>query len=168
MTFTASDRKRFELRPGDLLVCEGGEPGRAAVWNGELNNCYFQKALHRVRPYGDDSTRYLMWALRVLSERGAFRSDGPGRYTHLPAEQLRAVRVPLPSPETQRARLAGIDAEARRAQQVEQATSSFLTRLREYREALITEAVTGQLQVTNISQAQMDERARAALAGVST
>ena len=50
MDFSPIERQKFELRRGDLLVCEGGEPGRCAVWNGELENCYFQKAVHRVRP----------------------------------------------------------------------------------------------------------------------
>ena len=38
------------LRRGDLLVCEGGEIGRAAVWNGEMDECLFQNHLHRLRP----------------------------------------------------------------------------------------------------------------------
>ena len=49
MEFDEADRRRFALRPGDLLVCEGGEVGRAAIWHGELEECYFQKALHRIR-----------------------------------------------------------------------------------------------------------------------
>lgn len=47
---TPSDLQRFRLREGDLLVCEGGEAGRAAIWKGQLGECYYQKALHRLRP----------------------------------------------------------------------------------------------------------------------
>ena len=50
MDFNARDREKFELQYGDLLICEGGEPGRCAVWRGEIKNCYYQKAIHRVRP----------------------------------------------------------------------------------------------------------------------
>ena len=39
------------LRSGDLLVCEGGEIGRAAIWNGEVETMSFQNHLHRLRPY---------------------------------------------------------------------------------------------------------------------
>ena len=166
MTFDAADRARFALRRGDLLVCEGGEPGRAAVWNEELAGCYFQKALHRVRPYADDSTRYLMWALRVLSDRDAFAVDGPGRYTHLTAEMLRAVRVPMPAAAVQYERLAEIDASAARGRRLAEIAGRIGARLVEYREALISEAVTGQLDVIAVSDAQMDERARAAAEGV--
>ena len=49
MDFNEADRLEFELRDGDLLVCEGGEIGRCAVWHNEIQPCYFQKALHRVR-----------------------------------------------------------------------------------------------------------------------
>lgn len=158
MTFDATDRRKFQLQRGDLLVCEGGEPGRAAVWNGDLDDCYYQKALHRVRPYESDSTRYLLWALRVLSDRNAFAVDGPGRYTHLTAEMLRAVRVPMPSPEVQHQRAEQIDAVAAHARSLATTASTLRCRLVEYRDALITEAVTGQLDVTAVSEQQMDER----------
>jgi type I restriction enzyme S subunit len=42
--------ERFTLRVGDILVCEGGEVGRTAIWRGELERCAFQKAIHRLRP----------------------------------------------------------------------------------------------------------------------
>ena len=45
MDFDLRERSKFALRKGDLLVCEGGEPGRASVWDGEIEPCYYQKAL---------------------------------------------------------------------------------------------------------------------------
>jgi type I restriction enzyme S subunit len=50
MDFSEREREKFRLLPGDLLICEGGEPGRSAVWQGILQDCYYQKALHRLRP----------------------------------------------------------------------------------------------------------------------
>ena len=49
MDFNEADQQEFELREGDLLVCEGGEIGRCAVWHNEIHPCYFQKALQRTR-----------------------------------------------------------------------------------------------------------------------
>jgi hypothetical protein len=37
MDFDEDERRIFPLQPGDLLICEGGEPGRSAVWRGEIS-----------------------------------------------------------------------------------------------------------------------------------
>src|SRR5436309_2779920 len=49
MYFEEDELDYFGLVAGDVLVCEGGEPGRAAVWDGRDPQMKFQKALHRVR-----------------------------------------------------------------------------------------------------------------------
>lgn len=162
MNFEGSEMAMYALRPGDLLVCEGGEPGRAAVWDGQITPCFFQKALNRVRPYGLDSTRWVMWALRSLARTRGFTSDGPGRYLHLTAEQLRATRIPLPSPEVQHRLVAEIDAEAHRAQRLSALAGRLDERLAEYRDALITAAVHGRLDPSRVSEAELDERLHAA------
>ena len=61
----------FRVENGDLLICEGGEPGRCAIWSGELPEVYFQKALHRVRPYSGILPRYLQISLRVDAQSGS-------------------------------------------------------------------------------------------------
>lgn len=168
MTFNAGDRRKFALRPGDLLVCEGGVVGRSAVWNGEVEDCYYQKALHRVRPRGSDSVRYLMWCLRLMSERGDFAADGTGStILHLPAERLRATRIPLPSVADQHALVERVDARATRATAIRDNVAVLEQRLADYRNSLITEAVTGHLTGRDASERQMDERVHAALEGTS-
>src|SRR5262245_32699482 len=49
MRFEDSELEEFSLRTGDVLICEGGEPGRSAVLDGREENIYFQKAIHRIR-----------------------------------------------------------------------------------------------------------------------
>ena len=49
MNFTEAEETRLELQPGDLLTCEGGDIGRTALWNGEVERCYYQNHLHRLR-----------------------------------------------------------------------------------------------------------------------
>lgn len=70
MEFNEKDRKNCELKFGDILVCEGGEPGRAAIWKNDLENCFFQKALHRVRL---DTTQilpeYFVWLFWFYSKK---------------------------------------------------------------------------------------------------
>ena len=98
MDFNEPERAKFELRPGDLLVCEGGEVGRAAIWKGQLQNCYFQKALHRVRPTPSLALpEFILWWLWLKSKHGQLESAGAkATIAHLPAEKLRALKVALP------------------------------------------------------------------------
>ena len=49
MNFTPEEEKKLALQRGDLLVCEGGDIGRSAMWHGELERCYYQNHLHRLR-----------------------------------------------------------------------------------------------------------------------
>ena len=49
MNFTEKEELRLELQPGDLLTCEGGDIGRTALWAGNVERCYYQNHLHRLR-----------------------------------------------------------------------------------------------------------------------
>jgi len=96
MDFDAHERDKFSLRKGDLLICEGGEPGRCAVWNEEIENCFYQKALHRLRPYtGVADAEFLAYWLRFQADVGAF-SDQNAKTTiaHLPLTRLEQLPVP--------------------------------------------------------------------------
>jgi len=98
MDFDESARQVFRLCPGDLLICEGGEPGRAAIWRGEIAECYYQKALHRARPIGATAiAQYLAWLLRFLSERGGLGDHvTSATIAHLTGEKLKAMNVMVP------------------------------------------------------------------------
>jgi type I restriction enzyme S subunit len=92
------EMERFGVRRGDLLVCEGGEPGRAAIWSGGDGVFGFQKALHRLRP---DKSRvlpeYLNWVLWVWSQRGLLGDHiTSATIAHLTREKLVKINVLLP------------------------------------------------------------------------
>ena len=63
MRFEDSELAEFALRAGDVLICEGGEPGRAGVWDERENDIYFQKAIHRARFCDLVDGRYFVKAL---------------------------------------------------------------------------------------------------------
>ena len=63
MRFLESEEERYGLRYGDILVCEGGEPGRCAIWKEHIPNMKFQKALHRVRVHEDPSDLVVLFCL---------------------------------------------------------------------------------------------------------
>ena len=98
MDFDEGDRTEFRLQRGDVLICEGGEVGRCAIWNDELPECYFQKALHRVRPLSEATAPefivYLLWA---LARRGALRDAvSHVTFSHLTGVKLKALLIPVP------------------------------------------------------------------------
>ena len=98
MDFDANARDVFRLRDGDLLICEGGEPGRAAIWRDEIAECYYQKALHRGRPNPKLAIpEYLAWLLWFLDQHGGL-SDHVTSATiaHLTGEKLKAMNIPVP------------------------------------------------------------------------
>lgn len=104
MDFTDAEERKFRLEPGDVLVCEGGEPGRAAIWAGEIERCCYQKALHRLRPIADAvDPRFLMYRLWLGALRGEFTDDQTATtIAHLPAVRLANLKVRLPSVNEQR------------------------------------------------------------------
>lgn len=94
------------LRSGDLLVCEGGEIGRAAIWNGEVETMSFQNHLHRLRPIVEEvEPRFYVYFLQsAFTQLGLF--DGAGNKTTIPnlsRSRLAALEVPLPTLDEQRA-----------------------------------------------------------------
>ena len=94
---TRKDTERFRLREGDLLVCEGGEVGRAAIWNAPIDECYYQKAIHRLRPISGYNSQLLVALLHLWSERGQLANYvTQTSIAHLPREKL--VEIPLPVP----------------------------------------------------------------------
>jgi type I restriction enzyme, S subunit len=98
MSFSNEDRIEFSLRAGDLLICEGGEIGRCAIWREESNDCYFQKALHRLRC----NTKLVLPEIMELYFKLMAENGGLSKLTtvatipHLTGVKLRTLLVPVP------------------------------------------------------------------------
>lgn len=109
MRFKDSELPKFALKTGDLLVCEGGDPGRCAIWNSD-EEMYYQKALHRVRAQENVlDNRFLYYYLVYICSTQEIRQYYTGGATikHLPKAALERVIVRYPDLETQR-RIAGV------------------------------------------------------------
>jgi type I restriction enzyme, S subunit len=88
------------LEPGDLLVCEGGEIGRAAIWNGEMELMSFQNHLHRLRPKADDiEPRFYVYLLQSAFTQLRIFEGAANRTTipNLSRNRLGSLTVPLPT-----------------------------------------------------------------------
>ena len=149
MDFAPSERDRYLLRPGDLLVCEGGEVGRTAIWSGEISGCYYQKAIHRVRLRSDrESPRFFYYLMYALAKRGVFVAGGnPNTIDHLTAIQLKHYRLPFAPPEEQRLIVETLDQETAKIDSLIAKVQDAIDRLSELRTALISAAVTGKIDV---------------------
>ena len=143
MDFDESEQKLYALRPGDILMCEGGEIGRCAIW-GSDRWCFYQKALHRLRPTTDkDDPRYFVLVMRAAVEAGHFTSQASAAtIQHLPAEKLRIFRYPAPPIEEQRAIVGRVSKQTARLDALVAAKQRVLGLLAEKRKALIAMAVT--------------------------
>ncbi len=105
MDFTEADRMEFELQEGDLLVTEGGEVGRCAVWKNEVASCYFQKALHRVRCDKQIIIPdYLAWWFKQRANYNSFEDVVGGKTSipHLTGVKLKSLKVVVPDMELQK------------------------------------------------------------------
>jgi type I restriction enzyme S subunit len=98
MDFDEAERVEFSLQDGDLLVCEGGDVGRTAIWRNELQDCFFQKALHRVRCNLDICIpEYLAWVLYYKATVTHFDGIVNGvTIAHLTGEKLKGLKIQVP------------------------------------------------------------------------
>ncbi len=105
MSISPSELIDKSLNPGDLLVCEGGEIGRAAVWDGRVPVMSFQNHLHRLRPTRTDvdAKFYVYFLQSAFTQLGIF--EGAGNKTTIPnlsRNGLASLDVPHPpKPEQQ-------------------------------------------------------------------
>lgn len=158
MDIAPHEYERYTLRLGDLLVCEGGEVGRSAIWNGELSSCGFQKALHRLRPVSSerDLPRFLLYALRVASKAGAFNDGHQSTIAHLTGDKLRSHRFAFPPRAEQAAIVECLDHETSCLDRAIAVTNREIDLLREYRTRLIADVVMGKVDVREVA-AQLPE-----------
>ena len=94
MPFTEKELERCTVRKGDLLVCEGGDCGRSAIWTYDEEVC-IQNHVHRLRPYFEISVEYFYHLFYLYKFTGKLRGRGVG-IQGLSNEAIHQVICPLP------------------------------------------------------------------------
>ena len=104
MRFEKDEEERYGIKYGDLIMCEGGEPGRCAIWRDELPNMKIQKALHRIRPNIELVDVEYLYYWFLLSGRNDLlrRHFTETTIKHLPGETLKRLVIDLPDMKTQK------------------------------------------------------------------
>ena len=97
MRFEHHELDRYGLKSGDIVMCEGGEPGRCALWKGQKPGMMIQKALHRIRPHNCLLSEFLFYYLLYIGRTGHLAPLFTGAtIKHLPREKLAKVEVMVP------------------------------------------------------------------------
>ena len=94
MYFKDDEIEKCSIRKGDLLVCEGGDIGRAAIWDKDDEMC-IQNHIHRLRAFIEISTMYIYYIFWLFKRNGVIGGKGIG-IQGLSANALHNILIPLP------------------------------------------------------------------------
>ncbi len=169
MRFEDHELARFGVRAGDVLVCEGGEPGRAAVWSGADGIVMFQKALHRVRPGpGLEPTWIALQLQHDAGTQGLEHLFTGSTIRHLTGASLRRYPVVLPPLGEQRRIIARVEALRARARAVDDSLAAVPALLDRLHQSILASAFRGDLTAEWRARHPEVEPADARLEGIRT
>ena len=94
MPYKESELDKCTVTKGDLLVCEGGDIGRSAIWNYDYDIC-IQNHIHKLRAKGDLCVAFYYYVLVYLKENNLIGGKGIG-LLGLSSNALHKINVPLP------------------------------------------------------------------------
>jgi type I restriction enzyme S subunit len=150
MDILPDELSRFTVKPGDLLVCEGGDLGRCAIWNEPELKVGYQKALHRVRPIRkeQENIQYLFYVMRAASHCNIFsKTAKPNTIAHLTRDMFKGYRFPKPPKNEQELIVEHLDFIENQFNQSIGLEEKGILKLIELKNTLISHSVTGKIKV---------------------
>lgn len=148
---------RFELKRGDVLMTEGGDPdklGRGAVWRGQVQGCLHQNHIFAVRPTEALLPEFLALVTRTAYARIYFETTASKTtgIASTSSSKIASFKVPLPDINEQRTTVNQVSADLVRLDRLARLVDCQILLLQEHRQALITAAVTGDLEVPGVAR----------------
>ncbi|MBI5000027.1 MAG: restriction endonuclease subunit S [Euryarchaeota archaeon] len=151
MWFSLGEIISFKLQKNDLLVSEGGEVGRTAIWNDELDECYIQNSVHKVTINSSLISRYYLYLFEAYGKNGLFNSIvNRVSIAHLTREKLKEIRCISPPPPDQSAIASFLDRKTARIDNEIGLVERKIWLIEEYRKSLIHHVVTGKVDVRGV------------------
>jgi type I restriction enzyme S subunit len=150
MWFSENELVKYRLKKGDLLINEGGDVGRSCQWNEEIEECYIQNSVNRVRIFCGESKYFLL--LSILHHSTKFYNSIVNRVSipHLTKEKLQEVPFLVPPKAEQTQIVEYLDEKTKEIDNLLTLEQKKIDLLKEYRQSLISEVITGKIKVTNI------------------
>jgi type I restriction enzyme S subunit len=145
MPFQPEEFAKYTAIKGDVLICEGGYPGRAAIWDGD-EPIHFQKALHRVRFHETEHNKWFLYYLYAQDKSGALKQhfNGAG-IQHFTGEALAKFELPFPPLPELRNAVASFDELQEETQRLESLYQRKLSALDELKKSLLHRAFSSDL-----------------------
>lgn len=145
MPIEENEVDKYSLRKGDLVICEGGEPGRCAVWESD-DVIFYQKALHRVRFTDSSNPKFYMYYLWYAAQTGQLKSlfTGTG-IKHLTGQSLVKVLVPTAERITQDSIVNEIETHLSVCDSIEHTVDLALQLAEAMRQSILKDAFEGRL-----------------------
>jgi len=145
MFFKDTEIERYQIVKGDLLICEGGEPGRAAVWEKD-EPVMFQKALHRLRSYGEIQPKWFMYHLWKDASLGILEPHFTGTtIKHMTGKALARYPIALAPQAEQDAILSHLQAIGKKIAQLSYSTEIQLCDVERLDQSILAKAFRGEL-----------------------
>ena len=150
MWFSEKELIQYRLKLNDLLVSEGGEVGRTAIWKNELEECYIQNSVHKVTIKERHNPFYFLYLFLIYGQAGHFDAIvNRVSIAHLTREKLKEVSFVIPPPAEQKSIAKYLYEKTTRIDKSLEKQERQIEFLKEYRTALISEVVTGKIDVRN-------------------
>jgi len=143
MWFSPNEIKSLKLQKNDVLISEGGDVGRSAIWNNELVECYIQNAINRARALKENNPKLLLYWMALLKESDYINVIcNKATIAHYTAEKLEASPLFLPPAKEQQKIANFLDHETARIDTLIESQEKLIELLKEKRQAVISHAVT--------------------------
>ena len=137
--------EKYSVSLNDLIICEGGEPGRCAVWD-KQDSLFYQKALHRVRFLDNSNPKFYMYYLWFFAQAGQLCRYFTGTgIKHLTGQSLSKVIVPTADRTIQDSIVAEIESRLSVCDSIEKTVDTALQQAEALRQSILKKAFEGGL-----------------------
>lgn len=145
MKIEEKEFEKYTLCKNDLVICEGGEPGRCAVWEKD-ETIFYQKALHRVRFTIKAEPRFYMYYLWYITQSGLINRFYTGTgIKHLTGQSLEKIPVPVTDIGEQKRLLELIEMRLSVCDNIEKTVDAALAQADAMRQSILKQAFEGKI-----------------------